>query len=399
MGKLYQYTTVAHDGRPQHGLVYGGNPQEAQRQLTDRFLLLTEVSPWSLRTGLRFFSTSSRKPSSDLLIPFFNGLRLMIQEGVPLWEAIQELTHLTVYSPTHAAYMRYIEAQLKEGVSIAKAFQVPLFPAWIPLLLDLGEKTSRLSEVIHHIEHLLELKQRVTVQARKMLSYPFFLLVFLMGGGILFSLFDPNLSLLGDPEILSPQQTKAPLNLLIGSIVFLLCAGILAGTLGKLFFPQLKQYLHKILLHFPGLHSFETHRQTSLWSFALALALESYLPLHEALDLSKHFVTNLELRKNLDQVSKQLLEGQPLSEGMKHTSFPPTVHRLCRMGESSGSLSQILFLIHKLCDSTVDRWVDGAFRLLAPTLTLLSGAVLLLMGWRFLLPLYEMMIEMGRQMP
>jgi type IV pilus assembly protein PilC len=123
-----------------------------------------------------------------------------------------------------------------------------------------------------------------------------------------------------------------------------------------------------------------------------ALMYESGITVLEALRTSEGIVGNRVVADGLVRAGQQVSAGASLTECFHGLGlFPPLVIRMLRVGESTGALDVALRNVNYFYTRDVRESVDKALKLLEPAITLGLGAVLALIMWSVLSPVYDIL--------
>jgi type IV pilus assembly protein PilC len=126
-----------------------------------------------------------------------------------------------------------------------------------------------------------------------------------------------------------------------------------------------------------------------------ALMYESGITVLEAMRTSEDIVGNRVIAGGLQRAGQQVSAGASLSECFHNLGiFPPLVVRMLRIGESTGALDVALRNVNYFYTRDVRESVDKALRLLEPVITLGLGAVLALIMWSVLSPVYDVLSQL-----
>jgi type IV pilus assembly protein PilC len=101
------------------------------------------------------------------------------------------------------------------------------------------------------------------------------------------------------------------------------------------------------------------------------------VPILDGLDICAKSAGNKVVEKVVYDVRKEVTAGKTLAEPMtKYPVFPPMVVQMISVGESTGSLDQMLAKIADFYDDEVDNSVTNLTTLLEPMLMIFLGIVI-----------------------
>lgn len=115
------------------------------------------------------------------------------------------------------------------------------------------------------------------------------------------------------------------------------------------------------------------------------------IPILQALEITSATVDNLLLSQSIDTIQQRVREGSSLTEALKESKrFTPLVIQMISVGESSGTLDDMLTRVTDYYDIEVDNALRKLPTYIEPLLTLFLGGVVLLLALAVFLPWWNM---------
>ncbi|WP_374482675.1 type II secretion system F family protein [Zoogloea sp.] len=115
----------------------------------------------------------------------------------------------------------------------------------------------------------------------------------------------------------------------------------------------------------------------------------------DAVKAAEGVVGNSALRQGLQQVGQAIQDGRQLSEAFLAVGlFPPLVTRILRVGESTGAIDTALSNVSYFYDRDVREAIERLQASIEPILTLVLGALLLVVMSAILTPVYDIITHM-----
>ncbi len=109
----------------------------------------------------------------------------------------------------------------------------------------------------------------------------------------------------------------------------------------------------------------------------LATTLASGLPIIQALQMSRGTLNNRHLEKKVAGAVRRVQEGSRISEALEQTgSFPSIALRMIGVGETSGSLIDMLTDISEYYEAEVERRLDRLTTIIEPAMMLTMGLLI-----------------------
>lgn len=292
-------------------------------------------------------SGSATAPGRRERLPFLVALEDLTSSGLSAGEALRLLS-LRIKEPRLRQLCGRLWERVGEGASLSAAMATmpEVFDASTQNLIQAGEATGSLNEVLKRlIAHLTE-QRDLQRQLASALAYPLFMIV-VAGGVILFFLFFllPRLQ-----TLLSSLGGELPMSTLILVSVsdFALRYGIVVA--GAAVFGVVATWRwyqteagraasDALLLRFPPTRSFAVSRTVLAIAQTLSVLLENGITTAEALRMTGRQITNRVHRAAFDDATGRILEGESLSNAWSRTHcFPDLVLDQLAVGENTGNI-------------------------------------------------------------
>ena len=127
------------------------------------------------------------------------------------------------------------------------------------------------------------------------------------------------------------------------------------------------------------------------FSRTLAILLRAGLPLTEIMDLLVKTTDNGILRRNVEDVRRQLMDGAGLSGPMTNAGcYPPLLIQMVAVGEETGTLDSNLEITADFYTKEVDEKVDALTAMMTPALTIVMGVVVGFIALSLIMPMYQL---------
>ena len=150
--------------------------------------------------------------------------------------------------------------------------------------------------------------------------------------------------------------------------------------------------IDQLILRTPGIGAIAGKFATSQLSRTLATLLGGGIPLVSALDVAGRSIGNRHFARQLDVVSREVREGQPLAGAMAARGiFPSVAVKMVEVGESTGALQDMLNSVADFFDEEVETTLGRFMTLVEPVLLVIMGIVIAGM----LLALYMPLLQLG----
>ena len=382
----FEYRAACVDGSVVTGNLTGINQRDVIQQLRalGQIPIRIDESTQDSRPKSSRLSFRRRKVSDRDVADITRELAILLRAGMPVDSALGVLTTLAE-NPALATMLDDIRDEVKGGSSLADAVarHDQVFDRLYINLLRAGESGGALEVVLERLaEHLdRNYETRSTVQSA--LIYPLVLVfvaissVFILLGYVV-PQFTEMFESAGAALPTSTRITIAAGNFLQSWGWLLITACVLGGLFIK---RQLAQDAtayrwHNLALSLPLAGTIIIKNEVSRFARTLATLLQNGIPILKALAIVKDTMSNRVLADGLDEVVNRMSDGQSLAEPLKATRFPAFAVQMIRVGEESGSLSEILMQVAETYDRDTQVTIKRSLALLEPVLILVLGALI-----------------------
>ncbi len=285
--------------------------------------------------------------SRSVALPFMSALKELVACGIQAGDALQ-LMATRLNDPAQKYLAMRLWEDVRQGRSLSEAFrkQDKVFDDSMVSLIEAGEATGSLSNVLVRLVASLEDSKAIKAKLFSALAYPMFLMLIAIGLVLLFLFFllpriEGLLSSLGSNL---PWSTK----LLIGSANWTLSYGwivAIAVVFGIVSLISWRKSTHgrrsfdEFILKLPGLGPFLRDLQVLRLSQVLTLLLENGITMVQSLAMTERSLTNMAMRERFAEARSKVTEGSALSSAFKATSyFDGMALDIFTVGENTGNI-------------------------------------------------------------
>jgi len=125
-----------------------------------------------------------------------------------------------------------------------------------------------------------------------------------------------------------------------------------------------------------AVHAFILRSPMAKFSRTMATLFASGVSIERALEVAGKVAGNLVIKEAVDQVQKEVTEGQAMWSSMEKTGrFPKLIVAMVKVGEETGRLDEMLDTIARFYEDEVDRTVDSLITLIEPLLIVVLGTI------------------------
>ena len=379
--------TFLWEGTDRNGRSQSGEIEAASVSLARALLRRQAIDPHRVRRkpqGL-FARKPGRKVKQVQVTALMRQLATVTHAGIPLVQAFD-----LVADAADAAGVRSLVKHIREdvagGFSLATALRrhPSHFDALLCNLVDAGEQSGALDEMLSRIATHGEKTRAIRGKVRRALTYPAAVIVIALAvTGLLlvkvvpqfedmFASFGAELPAATQSVIAVSEFARASW---IGILVGLIGTGIGIGWTRRRYVP-LRRATDRALLKVPVIGPIVEHSAVAGTVRTLGTTLDAGVPLVTALTLVSASVTNSVFTTATLAMRDEVANGQTLAQAMRNAvAFPPLATQMVAVGEESGTLDDMLSRCATHYEELVDHAVDQLTALLEPAVMVVLGVL------------------------
>ncbi len=399
----FRYQALDSTGRLHKGVLETDSQRQVRAMLRDQGLTAIEVEGLTQQSDAPG-KISTRKASRKKLS--IAQLALLTRQFATLLGAslTVEQTMNALIEQADNQFIRQVLAGVRgevlAGQTLARAMgQFPrVFPELYRTLVEAGEKSGQLSQVMYRLADYTEDRQSLQRKTTTAMVYPAVVtfVAILVVTGLLTYVVPKVVEVYANSKQTLPLLTRIMISLsdfLVATGVYWVIALIAGGWLfaRALRQPAIRMRFDRFVLKLPVIGRLARGVNTARLGSTLAILVSSRVPLLTALQAGVGVVTNLPMKQALIETEKLVREGGSLSRSLASTKmFPPVMVHLIASGEQSGKLDDMLERIAISQAQEIEARVSTLTSLLEPLLMLVMGVVVLLIVIAILLPIFEL---------
>src|SRR3990172_8128195 len=399
----FEFSALDATGRNRKGVLEGDTPRQIRSQLRDKGwtpLAVEEVRQREARSSSSGFQFSFRRGISptDLAL-LTRKVSTLVHSGLPIEETLRAVSQQTEKARIKSMLMA-VRSRVLEGHSLAAALNdFPLvFPDLYRATVAAGEQSGYLDVVLERLADYTESRQQLRQKIMLALIYP----VLLTGVAILvvtallayvvpqvvqvFENIGQQLPVLTRGLIAVSDFIRAYGLTLLFAIVLLSVAFVfLVRRAG----PRYR--FHQILLKLPLISRLIRGLNAARFSRTFSILTAISVPVLEGLRISAQVLSNLPMRKAVEEAAARVREGASLHVALERSHyFPPMTIHLIASGETSGNLELMLERAAQTQDREIETLMAALVGLFEPFLILAMGGIVLVIVIAILLPIFDL---------
>ena len=399
---VFEYKALNSKGDQLTGIIDADTPADARSKLRKQGIFPIEVveseEKIKLKSELTFTRLFSRVKAADVAI-FTRQLATLVNAGLPLVNALTALIEQLEKSPLKRVVIK-VRDQVNAGSSFADAlsFYPKVFSPLYVNMIKAGESAGALEIVLGRLADLAEKNLKLRNRIRSIMVYPI-LVAFLSVAVVMFLLVKVV------PTIItifteSRQALPLPTIILINISAFLrgYWWGILLILVGLYLLYSFwkkgrrgRYLIDRLKLNFPLFGILVRKMAIVRFSRTLSILLSSGVPLLKSLGIVRNIVDNVAIGGSIEEAQVAIRGGKSIADPFRKSGlFPPMVIHMIMVGETSGSLEDMLIKVAQAYEDEVETTVSALTSVLEPVMILVMGLVVGFIVISILLPIFQM---------
>ena len=330
---------------------------------------------------------------------FCKQMSVMLESGIPLNNAVDILEQQAT-SKNLKSSLKIVSKSLKEGSQLSKAMldQEGMFPDLLIRMVQAGEKTGKLDEVLEKMSEHYTKELKTSRQIRGAMIYPA-VLAFLAVAAVLALLYIVIPSFSGIFEQ-SGMDMPLPTRIVLAASNFVRSYWyILFGVTGILVFLFLRYrsteagryQLDRLKLNLPVIKGPMQKIVTARFASTLAILTSAGIPLVEAIESAAATTNNAVVIEKMKIANEGLQKGERLTGMITATGlFPPMMLSMVKIGEESGSLESMLIKTSDYYEEELETAIKQLLSLLEPAMIIVMGVIIGGIVASVMLPMFEL---------
>lgn len=381
-----------------NGQINAQNQEDALEAIHQLGLIPVSIQE-SNAEGVLFSDIREIKIKPKELYLFSKQLANLLKSSVSLLKALEVLS-----GETKNIYLSRVIGEISIGVKSGRSFSACLcdYPAvFSPLFVAMvraGEEMGNLRQMLGNVADFLKAQEEFASKVHSAMVYP----VFMLTVGVLTVIFIltfvmPKMTII---FMDAGQNLPLPTKVVMSISHFLKAFGIQAiflGTIGFLMFNRWRRttggsfLVGQFLLNLPGVRLWIVKVDLARFTRTMYLLLDSGLSIIRSIEMAIPTVHNPQLKIDLTSCVQSLTAGENLGQSLARCPLiPPMMTQLITVGEESGSLQESLKDIAESYEADINETTKLITTVLEPLMILAVGAVVGLIVFAMLLPIFSM---------
>ncbi len=400
---LFKYVAVDKARVQREGTVEAATIDAAIDAVQRRGYTVTSIDPIDeqkslqdlLHFDLAFFKSISNK---DIVI-LSRQISTLFQAHVsPL--RIFRLLSAEVGNVQLQVVMNKIVDDLQGGSSISRAMAAHphVFSSFYVNMVRAGEESGSLEKSFAYLADYLDRSYEIIAKARNALVYPAFVIgIFVLVMGLMLTLVIPKIAqILTDSGQELPIYTKIVIGLsnFMVDYIGLIFIALAAAGVGIWRFAKTDVGRHSIdefKIRAPVLGNLQRKLLLARICDNLSTMLGNGVSMVQALEVTADVVDNMIYKEIIESALYEVKGGRSFADSIsEYPEIPSVLSQMVRVGEETGSLSEIMNTLANFYRREVNQAVDTMIDLIEPAMIVLLGLGVGVLLASVLMPIYNM---------
>jgi type IV pilus assembly protein PilC len=402
--KTYKYAARTTEGKELKGTLTARDEEAVAEILHDRGLIIVEIKD-TFDFNLEKLNQINigGVPLKEKVI-FMRQMATMVSSGLPLTRAL-EIMEIQTSNPLFKRVIAKVKSDVESGKGLAESFsnQEEIFDDITLNLIEAGEESGRLDEILLKLAVELEEKQSLQGRLKGALIYPAIILVVIIAVlALLMFVLVPEMS-----EIYAEFDSELPwtTQFLINASDFvsaywwiILIILIIGGISVKAYLDTKKgkRTWDKIVIKIPIVGPVVTKMQLAQFTRIMALLLSSGLSIIKALELTAKSLSNSLFSDVVLEAKDDVEKGGALAVPISRSeNFPLLVSSMIAVGEETGNLDVVLDKIAQYYKEEVNQATANLSAVLEPVFLVIMGGTIGFISIAIYMPMFQLTEVIG----
>ncbi len=412
--QYFSYKAIDNAGGVQRGSIAALNSTEVDNRLSARGLELIFCRPATAFSLFPFrklpfkrnrgTAAHSKSVNRKKLIDFTFHLHQMAEAGVPLIDSLREFRDAADQSQLRTSAGELLD-QIESGCSLsaACAMQPEIFKPMYTSMLQAGEHSGRLVEVLADLLALLKWQDETISGLRKVLIYPAFVCVVLgVVIGFVMTWLVPGLtSFISSAGAELPWHTQwlialsdFIINYWFVVLLLVIIAVTAVSTTLRISYAT-RYHWHRLQLHLPLVGPVLYKIKLARFCRCAALMYASGINLIDTLKHGESLVENLALSEALRSARESIVAGNSVADAFQQqAALPALLSRLIRVGETTGGMDRAFLQTSYFYDRDSREAIVRLEQFIGPVLIIFVGAIMMWVVLSVIGPIYDLVFTM-----
>ncbi len=398
---MQEYSYKAKD--PDSTKVVEGKISAENKQIAANLLKAKNLYPIKIETyheqnvlkDIKFFN----KVSAKSRVIFTRQLATLVKASLPITQSLNSAIE-QVSDKNFKSILQKVAASVEGGQTLADSFgQFPeVFNSVYTNLVHAGEESGTLDETLERLADQQEKKQQIISKIRGAFIYPVLVLIVIVLVMLyMMSAVMPQISDLY-VQLKKPLPIVSQITLQISNyltkfwwLAILIFIATIFGLRAYVKSPVGRRHWDELKLNIPIVGILLKKMYMARFARTLSSLTGSGLPLLESLSISSEAMNNVVLADTVNAAAEDVKSGKSLAGALdKNKYFLKLVPQMIKIGEDSGTLSDMLGKVADFYEAEVDQAVKNISTVIEPALMIVLGTMVAFIIIAILYPVYSL---------
>lgn len=348
---------------------------------------------------------SVKKLKRRTLIEFSSNLSIMLRAGIPITEALRELTEQERDS-FFKEKLRAITSNIELGSTFSESLEQhrTLFPSVFLNLIKVGEETGRLDQSLKDISEHLKRMEELNQAIKRAMIYPVFALIATLGAMFFWLVYvlPKIMQVFKDLKITLPLTTRI---LMVASDLarqfwFILPLGLTGIYLiWRLFRLRegTRNIIDRIVLRLPIVKLIVYNKLLAIFSEQFRILTVAGITIDRTFEMLHQVMDSIPFRRAIMRIKEQVIAGGSIADAISREEiFPPLLSRMIRVGETTGNMDEQLKFLSDFYLQRLDDISQRLSKLIEPVVIAIIGIMFAFIIVGLIGPIYEIISTLGK---
>ncbi len=399
MRQVWTYRARDRVGQSIVGEVEGDSADQVRQSISERGLIPTKIKKRPDKVTLSAVLGNFGSANREHLIIFTKKLRTLYRAGIPLLRALAIIERGGAELRL-AHELQGIRGDMQAGVSLSNALaRYPKrFPPIYTSSIAAGETSGKLDEVLEQLSELVEKEMVIARQVKAAVRYPALVIIAISIAVTVLMLFViPRFAeIYGKFGAALPLPTKIVMGAsrIFKSYWFVAAALLTIGAVGlRRFIATDRGRLKwdRMMTHIPVVGSLIIKANIARFASMLRILFQSGVPMVTSLNILEETTPNKAIAMEIGQMAESFERGREIGHDRENYRYIPDMAlEMLEIGLESGSVEMVMAELASHYEMELEYKSRHLTALLEPILTVLIGAMVLVLALAIFLPMWNL---------
>ena len=399
MRQVWTYAARDHSGRQIKGEIEGESKPQVLRSISEQGLIPTQVEKRREKITIASIIGNFGSANRERLIIFTKKLKTLHRAGIPILRALS-IMERGADDPKFREEIKGMREDMQSGLPLSKALgRYPhRFPPMFVASVAAGEASGTLDEVLDQLSTLIEKEMILARQLKSAVRYPAMVIFAVMAAiFVIMSFVLPRFMGLYSrfgAELPLPTRVIISVSHFFAGYWYVILAAVVLLLLALKRFVSTEQGRLKwdeFVLRIPIFGDLIVKANIARFSSMLKILFHSGVPIIACMNILKETATNKKIAEEIGHMSESFERGREIGvDPEKYRYFPNMALEMHQVGLESGSIESIMGELSVHYEMELEYKSRHMTALLEPILTVVIGAVVLVLALSIFLPMWNL---------